>query len=228
VANAVHSTSVGETLASVSRVYYALEGPTGDVCDVDLEEVCRAIRSATPALPERLSDVDPLPAGTTLFIPTLWGLDRVVFTENARLLADLRARGFHHARALLRYPPAQVVRYLLPLPDDYSANDVARAWTLTALLNLDGMDLFTARHLADAEGITTLEELADRSQAALDRILATLVAPPHCRPAALAQQGHATRWRLAARTLAKAAERVMAGGANRTGVMIAADNSSEC
>ena len=159
-ANAVHSTSAGETLASVSRAYYALEGPTGGRRDVDLEKVCHAIRSATPALPERFSDADPL---------------------------------------LLRYTPVEVVQDLLPLPDDYSANDVARAWTLTALLNLDGMDLFTARHLCDAEGITTLDELADQSQATLDRILETLVAPPHCRPAALAEQGHGERWRLAAR-----------------------------
>ena len=73
--------------------------------------------------------------------------------------------------------PFRSCRYLLPLPDDYSANDVARAWTLTALLNLDGMDVFTARHLCDAEGITTLEELADQSQATLDRILDTLSRP---------------------------------------------------
>ena len=199
MANAIHSTSAGDTLASVSRAYYALEGSPGQVWDVDLERVCHAIRSATPALPDRLSDADPLPAGTTLFIPTLWELNRVVFTENARLLADMQARGFHDARTLLRCTPTQVVQYLLPLPVDYSANDVARAWTLTALLNLDGMDLFTARHLADAEGITSLEELADQSQATLDRILDTLVAPPHSRPDALAKQGHGNRWRLAAR-----------------------------
>ena len=110
-----------------------------------------------------------------------------------------RRAGSTTPATLLRYTPAQVVQYLLPLPDDYSANDVARAWTLTALLNLDGMDQFTARHLCDAEGITTLEELADQSQATLDRILDTLVAPPHSRPAALAKQGHGKRWRLAAR-----------------------------
>ena len=109
----------------------------------------------------------------------------------------MQARGFRHARKLLRYSPAQVVHNLLPLPEDYSANDVARALMLTALLNLDGMDLFTARHLCDAEGITTLEELADQSQATLDRILDTLVAPPHSRPDALAKQGHGNRWRLA-------------------------------
>ena len=50
---------------------------------------------------------------------------------------------------------------------------------LTALLNLDGMDLFTARHLCDAEGITTLEELADQSQATLDRILKIFSSRPH-------------------------------------------------
>ncbi len=199
MANAIHSTSAGDTLASVSRAYYALEAPPGPLRDVDLETVCHAIRSATPALPGRLADADPLPAGKTLFIPTLWELNRVILTENARLLADMQARGFRHARRLLRCTPARVVQCLLPLPDDYSANDVARAWTLTALLNLDGMDLFTARHLCDAEGITTLDELADQTQATLDRILETLVAPPHCRPAGLTKQGHGERWRRAAR-----------------------------
>jgi hypothetical protein len=199
VANAIHSTSAGDTLASVSRAYYALEGPPGDVRDVDLKKVCHAIRSATGALPGSVADADPLPAGTTLFVPTLRELNRVVFTEHVRLLADLHARGFHHARKLLRYTPAQVVAHLSPLPDDYSAQDVRRAWMLTALLNVDGMDLFSARHLYDAEGITSLQELADQSQATLDRILSTLVAPPHSRPAALATQGHGKRWRLAAR-----------------------------
>jgi hypothetical protein len=199
VAKAVHSTSAGDTLASVSRAYYALEGPPGEARDDDFETVCHAIRWATPDLPERLSDADPLPADTTPSIPTVRELNRTVFTENARLLADMQARGFHHARTLLRYTPLQVVQYLVPLPDDYSANDIARAWTLTALLNLDGMDRFTARHLGDAEGITTLEELAAQSQATLDRILDTLVAPPYSRPAALAEQGHGQGWRLAAR-----------------------------
>ena len=167
--------------------------------DVDLERVCHAIRSATPALPERLSDADPLPAGTTLFIPTLWELNRVVFTENARLLADMQARGFRHARKLLRYRREQVVQCLLPLPDDYSANDVARAWTLTALLNLDGMDLFTARHLCDAEGITTLKNWRTRARRRSIASWTRLSRPHTPRPAALAEQGHGKRWRLAAR-----------------------------
>ncbi len=199
MANAIHSTATGDSLASVSRAYYALEGPPGEVRDVDLKKVCHAIRSATRGLPAPLADADRLPADTTLFIPTLRELNRVVFTDHPRLLADMQRRGFHHARKLLRYTPAQVVQYLSPLPDDYSAKDVERAWMLTALLNLDGMDLFTATHLYDAEGITSLAELAHQSQATLDRILKALVAPPHARPAALAKQGHGKRWRVAAK-----------------------------
>ena len=158
-------------------MYDALEAPPGQLRDVDLETVCHAIRSATPALPGRLSDADPLPAGMTLFIPTLWELNRVIFTENARLLTDMQARGFRHARRLLRCPPRAGCAVPLAPSRRLSANDVARAWTLTALLNLDGMDLFTARHLCDAEGITTLDELADQSQAALDRIWKRLSRP---------------------------------------------------
>ena len=54
------------------------------------------------------------------------------------------------------------------------------------------MDLFTARHLCDAEGITTLDELADQSQATLDRILEALVAPPTL-PAGRARKAGAWR-----------------------------------
>ena len=60
MANAIHATSTGDTLASVSRQYYALEGPPGEVRDVDLKKVTHAIRSATPGLPEALADTGVL------------------------------------------------------------------------------------------------------------------------------------------------------------------------
>ena len=200
VANAIHSTSAGDTLASVSRAYDAIEGPTGDVRDDDLEKVCHAIRSATPALPAHLSDADPLPAGTILFIPTLRELNRVVFTENARLLADMRARGFHHAGTLLRCT-SRSGRAGPPPPSRRlfgerrrACLDAHRAAESGRHGPVHGQAPVRRRGHHDARRTGGPEPGHARSHPG------HLVAPPHSRPAALAKQGHGKRWRLAARS----------------------------
>jgi hypothetical protein len=199
MANAIHKTTSSDTLASIAGLYYALEGPDSAIRDVDLKKVTNSIREATPIALKKFKDTEPLPRGTTLFVPTLRELNRVVFSESPTLLASLKAHGFEHARKLLRYSADEVVEYLSPLPQDYSAADVRRAWMLTALINLDGMDLYTAPYLYDTLGIVSLPELANQSQATIDSALATLIAPPHSRPPELANQRHAERWIMGAR-----------------------------
>ena len=58
-----------------------------------LKKVTTAIRTATPPdifKLEPFGDDDPLPKGSTLFIPTLRDLNRVVFTDKQELVADLK------------------------------------------------------------------------------------------------------------------------------------------
>jgi hypothetical protein len=198
MANAIHKSSRGDTLVTVSKQYYALDGHHGTNV-VDLKKVTNAIRIATPFALSDFPDDAVLPAGTTLFVPTLRELNRVVFAEHAILLASLQRHGYDHARKLLHYTPAEVVQSLRPFPDSVTAEDIERAWTLTAFLRLDGMDRYTARYLYDTEKITSIQELAEQSPATLDKILETLVAPPHARPPELATQGHARRWLMSAR-----------------------------
>jgi len=164
MANAIHKTVAGDTLADISRQYYALEGTQGVVRDVELKKVTNAIRDATPLLLNDFKDIDELPPSTTLFIPTLRELNRVVFSDHPALLASLKAHGFDHARKLLRYPSDQVVEYLSPLPSDYTADDIKRVCTVTAFFNLDGMDRYTAKYLYDTEEITSMQELPDRAR----------------------------------------------------------------
>ena len=199
MANAIHKTMAGDTLASIASRYYALERRGGAIRDVELKKVIRAIRDATPVSRKKSKDTDPLPLGTTVRIPTLRELNRAVHTDHLALLAALKTRGFDHARKLLRHDPGDVVRYLSPLPPEISADDIRRAWMLTALLNLDGMDLYTAQYLHDTVGIVSLVELANQSRATIDSALAILIAPPHSRPPELASQGHAGRWIVAAK-----------------------------
>src|SRR5262245_56421515 len=189
MANAIHKTNLGDTLVTISKQYYAVDGHHG-TRDVELKKVTNAIRAATPTPLKDFADDDALPAGTTLFVPTLRELNRVVFTDHAAVLSSLQAHGFDHARKLLRYTPDQVVQYLSPPPADYTADDIKRAWMLTALLNLDGMNPSTAVYLYDTEEITSMQELAGQTKATIDRVLATLIAPPHDRPPELATQGH--------------------------------------
>jgi Tc toxin complex TcA C-terminal TcB-binding domain len=199
MANAIHKTTASDTLASIAGRYYALEGPHGTIRDVELKKVTNAIREATPTALKKFKDADPLPEGTTLFIPTLRELNRVVFSDRTTLMASLKAHGYEHARKLLRYSADEVIGYLSPLPPDYSAADIRRTWMLTALLNLDGMDLYTAQYLYDTVRIVSLPELANQSQATIDSALATLIAAQHFRPPELAKQRHAERWIMGAK-----------------------------
>src|SRR6188472_1499669 len=147
--NALHKTGAGDTLADVSRQYYALEGPDGGVRDVEARKVTNAIRAATPTPLATFADSEALPPGTVLYVPTLRELNRAVYGGHEALRAALTARGYHHARKLLRYTPEQVVRSLPAPPAGVSARDVKRVWTLTAFLNLGGMDVYTAQYLYD-------------------------------------------------------------------------------
>lgn len=197
--DAIHKAMAGDTLASVAGQYYSLGSHDGRIRDVELRKVIDAVRKATQISRKSSGDNEALPPGTTLRIPTLRELNRAVFTDHPGLLGDLKRRGFDHARKLLRHDPNDVARHLSPLPPGYSEGDIRRAWMLTALLNLDGMDLYTARYLHDVTGIGSMEELASQSRATIDAVLATLIGPPHSRPPELAAQGHAARWIVAAK-----------------------------
>jgi hypothetical protein len=184
MANAIHKTTASDTLASIAGRYYALEGPHGTIRDVELKKVTNAIREATPTALKKFKDADPLPEGTTLFIPTLRELNRVVFSDRTTLLAGLKAHGYEHARKLLRYSADEMIGYLSPLPPDYSAADIRRTWMLTALLNPDGMDLYTAQYLYDTLRIVSLPELANQSQRSRDPHRGAALSPARTRETA--------------------------------------------
>ena len=205
MANAIHQTEKAETLASVSAQYFALHRPDGDRDKLALAKITTAIREATPPTIARLSDVsdrDPLPEGTVLFIPTLRAFNRVVVADSETLFEALENKGFDHARKLLRYRPRQVIELLSPFPPEYGPDDVTRAWVLTAFRNLDGMDQYTAQHLYDVAGVRSLNDLARTDQAVVDDIIAELVAK-HSRPEILKEQRHAERWVLEAKILTR-------------------------
>src|SRR6185295_592505 len=109
MANAVHKSEPRDTLGVIAAQYYALDGPRDTTRDVELRKVTEAVRAATPLLPKGLKDGDRIPEGTTVFVPTLRGLNRAVFTDHALLLSRLKAAGFDHARKLLRHLPDQIV-----------------------------------------------------------------------------------------------------------------------
>ena len=203
--NAIHRTTKGDTLETIAEQYYALRRPNGERNDVALKKITNAIRAATSksALAHAAKDSDTLPEASTLFVPTLGELNRAVFAANAAVLRDLQNKGFDHARKMLRFSAEQVIDALSPVPPSYTQADVRRTWTLTAFLSLDGMDRYTAAHLYQSEGITSLPELAAQSEATLDAILLKLTFPPHDRPAELLTQGHALRWRTAAKVLVR-------------------------
>ena len=203
MANAIVKTERGDTLASIAARYYALHNSGGSGRASELGKVTQAIRRATPTRLAHLADRDPVPPGTTLFVPTLRELHRAVLTDNVHLLGALRAHGLDHARKLFRYSVDQVVALLQPLPPSTTREDIERAWMLTALANLDGMDHYTARHLYDEVGIHSLQELARQSPATLDKVLQALVAPPHSRPPELAAQRHGERWIVSAKILVR-------------------------
>jgi hypothetical protein len=199
MANAIHKTDLGETLAGIAEQYYAVRRPDGAIRNAELGKVTRAIRKATGPALQGFTDRDALPAGVTLAIPTMRELNRAVFADNPAIEMLLSGHGFDHARKLLRYPPDEIVSALQPLPDGTTEAQVARAWMLTAFLNLDAMDPYTARFLFDQAGISSLKELAAQSPATIDSILQTLTGPEHQRPPELATQDNARRWIVSAK-----------------------------
>lgn len=199
MANAIHKTEAGDTLASIAEDYYALRQSDTSVRKVELKKVVNAIRNATTGTLHKFSDVDKLPAGTTLAIPTLRDLNRIIFSDNEALLKDLMAKGFDHARKLLRYSPQEVITLLKPFTPAYKEEDILNTWVSTAFFNLDGMDRYTARHLYNIVGIRSLKELAKQSPATIDSVLKELTSPRHSRPPELLTQDHARRWIISAK-----------------------------
>lgn len=203
MASAIHKTEPGNTLAGIAEQYYALRRPDGSIRVVELKKVTNAIRGATATNLTNFQDKDALPDGTTLAIPTLRELNRALLTDNSQLLQELLDRGFDHARKLLHYTDDQILALLRPLSSAYSEEEVRRTWLLTALLNLDGVDCFTAKYLHDKVGIRSLQELASQSPATIDSVLQTLISPPHSRPPELTDQDHAKRWIISAKILVR-------------------------
>ena len=199
MANAIYKTEAGNTVAGVAGHYYAVRRPDGIIRGIELGKVTRAIRRATGPALTGFSDAAALPAGLTLAVPTMRELNRAVFADNPALDTALAAHGFDHARKLLRYSPRKVAGALRPLPEGTTEAQVSRAWMLTALLNLDGMDHYTARFLYDQAGIRSLKELAAQSVATIDTILHELTGPEHGRPAELITQDHSRRWIVSAK-----------------------------
>jgi hypothetical protein len=200
VANAIHKSEPGDTLSGIAEQYYAVRRPDGAIRKIELAKVVSAIRRATAkTVNSSLSGEEALPAGTTLAIPTLRELNRALFADNSALTAELEKRGFDHARKLLRSTPDQIIALLQPLPDGIDDQQIRRAWTLTALFNLDAVDQYTARYLYDVAGIRSIDDLAHQSPATIDSILQTLTSPQFGRPPELATQGHAQRWIISAR-----------------------------
>ncbi len=204
MADAIHVIERGESLDTVAALYYALRHLHGPLDALRRPRIIRAIRESTPADVTRLDpdDAAPLPLGATLFVPTLRGISRAIFAEPPEVARALEAAGFPDARALLRQPADRVVALLRTGGTPLGATDLARAWTLTAFLNLDGMDRFTARHLHDVRHVTSLQALADTPEATLLSWLAELV-HRHDRPALLNDPRRVQRWITAARVHAR-------------------------
>ncbi|MCB9765455.1 MAG: hypothetical protein H6739_37115 [Alphaproteobacteria bacterium] len=217
MANAIHKTDAGETLASIAQDYYAVGRPDGTTDDIRLCMVIDAIRAATPTSlidldPQNYGPDDTLPTSSVIFVPTLRRLNRQIFagypqgTTEDNVLADLRAAGFTHARKLLRYTQQEVVDLMDDLyPSTWTGGEIEKAYVVTALLNLDGMDRYTADYLHDAEsigvGAPPYEDLAGQTQVDLAGWLDDLVST-ESRPAELDQQSFDTRWLLEARRIA--------------------------
>ncbi len=200
MSNAVYKTVTGDTLELVARKFYALLHADSTVDDTSQALVIEGIRDQTPTSLIDLStytDSATLPASSTLFIPTIRTVSRALLIDNSTLETDLLAKGLCSASRMLAYEDDEIEALLSPL-SGYTSADITKAWVLTAFLNLDGMDPYTAEHLYEQESITSLASLASQSTASMDSILSTLTSTPHDRPGELATQGHSTRWPLEA------------------------------
>src|SRR5262249_46535718 len=151
--------------------------PGGDFEYGRAARVINAIRVRTGDPLKSVEDTEPIPPGTVLRIPTFRELPRAVLSDLPALTAALAAAGYDHANKLLQRTPQSVVGVLGPYTKEkpYTAADVNRAYALTALLDLDGMDVRTALHLFGAASIHSLADLAAQSEASLQKILESLV-----------------------------------------------------
>ncbi len=196
MASRIHKTDAGDTLQSIADQYQDLLRDTTR----DLPSTYRVlgfIRAKSPTDLSSFADTDVLPDGTVLFIPTLRSVPTAVFTDHAALRTKLHASAIHHANAMLTRT-LEVIKELVLPSSSYTEPDVEKAYALTAFLDLDGMDRYTALHLFEDHGITTMTLLAQQSPATIASILTSLVADED-RPAELTQQGHHTRWVKSAR-----------------------------
>ena len=200
MADAIHEISAGErtSLQRVASLYVPVTRPGGDVEPRRLARVIEAIRARTGAALHGIKDAQPLPPSTVLRIPTLRDMPRAVLCDHADLRAALMAAGYDHANKLLLRPIESVIRVLAPYTKkSFGPDDVMRAYTLTSLFDLDGMDTRTAVYLHDAAAVGSLAALASLSEASLQSLLDRLV-EGQGRPPDLATQGHAARWRASA------------------------------
>jgi len=199
MADAIHKTETGDSLQDVAEAYYSLRRPDDTFHDVHTNWVIQGIRGQTPTDLSAYADTDALPLDTVLFVPTFRGIDTAVVEEDQALRDDLAAAGLRSGRHLIERDVEDVVTLLSPVPvGGYDEEDIRRAWRITTLVDLDGMDIYTARHLHDVQIIQELSFLATQSEATLDGILQGLVTND-ARPAELTQQGHSLRWATEAR-----------------------------
>ena len=200
MAYAIHRTERGDSLEAVARQYYTLRHRHGPIDALKQERVIRAIRAATPvdspASERRATACCPkAPRCSSPRFATSRGRSSL----SRKLVGDLAEAGFTDAWRLLRQSPGRIAARLPKGRRSYGMGEVERAWVLTALLNLDGIDRFTARHLHDDRHVASLKALAEdlAGEDAEEWITEGLVRA-HRRPEALLAQGHARRWITAA------------------------------
>lgn len=194
MAYAIHKTEAGESLQSVAQAYFAVTTGSGNQDSVRLATAIAGIREGTPVSVTDLTSVSDsavLTTGSTLFVPTLRSLHRVVYADNSTVQAAIEGIGLHHADKLTSFTAEQVHA---EVSASATLSEVQRAIGLTSLLNLDGMDLYTAKYLYDVEGVTSLEVLAGLSYATVAGYISTLQGSPHNRPSQLSQQEHDRGW----------------------------------
>jgi len=200
MAEAIHEIRRGETvsLQQVASLYAPVTRPGGAIDPGRLGSVVTAIRVRTGPALHGLGGTQPIPVNTVLRIPTSRDLPRAVLCDHADLRAALMAAGYDHANKLLLRPLDSVVSMLGPYANrPYGPDDVKRAYELTSLFDLDGMDTRTAIYLHDTASIRSLAALARLSEASLQSLLDRLV-EGEGRPPELATSGHAARWRASA------------------------------
>ncbi len=201
MALAVHAPAAGESISDVAAAYYHLTRPDGALDPVRLRQVSDAILHATRDA--RGEDTDADGPGDPIFVPTLRQYQKAIVTDSGEIRALLMRAGFDHARKLLRISSDRVIGRVLRDTSPENEQQLRRAYSLTLLANLDGMDHYTARHLHDTHQVSDLSDLIDLGRHNLERILGDLVSVPHDRPEALVEQRHSERWLLEARIVTR-------------------------